>query len=153
MRKIIIDTSPLIIHIMGMFNANLVSKVSLYNLPKDEVNCIEKIISQAEDVVITSYVLGELFWLAKTRLGQNKEDIKRVFLQYREIILRFKEVFVEKSEILNFKKLEFGPTDASLFLTAKKLKYPILTADQPFIGFCRSEKISVIDFAEPVFNQ
>ena len=50
MRKIIIDTSPLIIHMVGVFNKNLVNKVSRYNSPDDEWTCVEKLLSQADDV-------------------------------------------------------------------------------------------------------
>ncbi|MBI5188980.1 MAG: hypothetical protein HZA07_07985 [Nitrospirae bacterium] len=152
MRKIIIDTSPLIIHMVGVFNKNLVNKVSRYNSPDDEWTCVEKLLSQADDVFITPYVVGELFWLAKTRLNQDAKGIKSVFVKYKEVILRFKELYIEKKEILNFKNLEFGPTDISLFLAAKKFKYPILTSDNRFIGFCKAKKLKVIDFAEPLFN-
>lgn len=153
MKNIIIDTSPLIIHLIGAFNNRLVKRVSIYKTPNDELRCIERLMAQAHDIIITPYVFGELFWLAKTRLNWSNNDTKKIFIGYREVMARFKESFVGKNEILGFKRIEFGPTDISLFLTAKKLKYPILTADKQFIGFCRSEKIDVIDFADPLFNQ
>lgn len=152
MRNIIIDTSPLIIHLVGVFNYRHVSKVCLYNSPKIELRCIDRMISLADDVFITPYVLSELFWLAKSRLSKDGEGIKKIFFHYREMILKFKEIFIEKSEIIGCENLEFGPADVSLFLAAKKLKYPILTADKPFIAFCKGNKIDVIDFADPLFN-
>ncbi|MBI5027060.1 MAG: hypothetical protein HZC12_10120 [Nitrospirae bacterium] len=152
MRKIIIDTSPLIIHLVGVFNGMLVSKVSLFNSPEDELKCIDRLISRADDIFITPYVLCELFWLTKQRLSWDNEGVKKIFIRYREMILRFKEIFIEKSEIIGFENLEFGPTDVSLFLAAKKLKYPILTADKPFIAFCKGKKLDVIDFTDPLFN-
>lgn len=157
MRKIIIDTSPLIIHLVGVFNNKLVEKVSIYKVPDDELRCdelrcVEKLMAQADDIVITSYVFGELFWLVKTRLNQSGDDTKKLFVRYREVMARFKESFIEKNEILDFKKLELGPTDISLFLTAKRFKYPILTSDREFIGFCKSEKVDVISFQDSLFN-
>ncbi len=152
MRKIIIDTSPLIIHFVGVFDNKLVTKVSLHNLPEDELKCIERLISEADDIFITPYVLAELFWLAKTRLNWDKGDIKKLFNRYNDIILKFKEIFIEKTDILGFKNLEFGLTDTSLFLAAKKIKYPILTSDKRFITFCRGKRLDVIDFVDPLFN-
>lgn len=151
MRRIIIDTSPLIIHLIGVFNNRLVGKVSIYGTPDDELRCIERLMAQAHDIIITPYVFGELFWLTKTRLNRSNDDTKKIFIRYREVMARFKESFVEKNEILDFKRMEFGPTDVSLFLTAKRLKYPILTSDNKFIGFCKTEKVDVMSFQELLF--
>ncbi|MBI5745431.1 MAG: hypothetical protein HZA13_00315 [Nitrospirae bacterium] len=152
MRKIIIDTSPLIIYLVGAFNNKLVGKVSLYNFPEDELLCINRLISLADEIFITPYVLAELFWLTKRRLSWDNEGVKKIFIHNKDIIIRLKEIFIKKSEIVGFKNLEFGPTDISLFLAAKKLKYPILTSDKPFIGFCTGNKLDVIDFINPLFN-
>jgi predicted nucleic acid-binding protein len=152
MRKIIIDTSPLVIHLVGVFNNKLVEKVSIYKFPDDELRCVERLMAQADDIVITPYVFGELFWLVNTRLNQSGDDTKKIFIRYMKVMTRFKESFIEKNDILDFKKLELGPTDVSLFLTAKRFKYPILTSDREFIGFCKSEKVDVISFQDSLFN-
>lgn len=152
MRKIIIDSSPLIIHLVGVFDIKLVGKVSLYNLPEDEFKCIDRLLSIYDSIFITPYVLGELFWLAKSRLKKKGDEVKRLFLRYKEALIKFDEIFVKKDEILNFKNLEFGLTDVSLFLIAKKINCPILTSDKRFAAFCRGNNLNVIDFVEPLFN-
>ena len=152
MRRIIIDTTPLVIHLVGVYNEKLVNRVSLYNRPEEELKCIDRLVSWADDIFITPYVFAELFWLTKARLKWDNEDVKKLFINYKDVILKFKEIFIGKTEILNFKHLEFGPTDTSLFLAAKRLKYPILTSDKTFIAFCKGNKLEVIDFTYPLFN-
>ena len=149
--KMIIDTSPLVIHMAGTYKKDMVNKVSLYNAPNKELICMERLISAAAEIYITPYVFAESFWLASSRLGKSK--VVSVFENYKEMLLRFKDAVINKAEILNSERLEFGPADVSLFLSARKLNYPILTSDTALIGFCRKNNVKVINFAEQVFSQ
>lgn len=153
MRSIIIDTSPLIIHLVGSFNVKLVEKVSACKLPpEDEFRCINKLFSIYDCIFITPYVLGEVYWLAKSRLGKKGKEVKELFLRYREVLFKFDEVLVKKDEIVGFGNLEFGLADASLFLAAKKMNCPILTSDSKFAAFSRGHKIEVVSFVEHLFS-
>lgn len=152
MKAIIIDSSPLVIHLVGVFDIKLVEKVSLYHLPDDEFRCIDRLFTMYDNIFITSYILAELFWLAKSRLGKKEEEVKQLFLRYKEALLRFNEVPVNKEDILHFKNLEFGFTDVSLFLAAQKMNCPILTGDNKFSAFCKGKNLKVIDFIDPLFN-
>ncbi len=152
MRSIIIDTSPLIIHLVGSFNVKLVEKVSASNHPEDEFRCINKLFSMYDCIFITPYVLGEVYWLAKSRLGKKGKEVKELFLRYSEMLFKFNEVLVRKDEMLGFENLEFGLTDASLFLAAKKMNCPILTSDSKFASFSRGHKIEVVSFVEHLFS-
>ena len=130
----------------------LVEKVTVCNQPKDEFRCIDRLFSLYSVIFITPYVLGEVFWLAKSRLGKKGKDVKELFLRYKEVLLKFSEVAVRKNDILNFSNLEFGVVDASLFLAAKKMNCPILTSDRSFAHFSRGHNIKVVNFVEHLFE-
>jgi len=152
MKAVVIDTSPLVIHLVGSFDIGLVEKVSVCKQPEDEFRCIDRLFSIYSSIFITPYVLGEVFWLAKSRLGRKGKEVKELFTGYNEVLFKFVEVSVKKDEVLNFSNLEFGMVDASLFLAAKKMKCPILTSDHRFAQFSRGNGVDVVNFTEHLFS-
>ena len=152
MRAVVIDSSPLIIHLVGSFDIKLVEKVAVCKQPEDEFRCIDRLFSIYSSIFITPYVLGEVFWLVKSRLGKRGKEVKELFSRYKEVLFKFGEVSIKKDEILNFRNPEFGMVDASLFLAAKKMNCPILTSDSRFAQFSMGHGIEVTNFIEHLFE-
>lgn len=148
-QKIILDTGPLFLLLVGWYNPQKLDKISF---TEEQFGILLSYIHQFNESVVTPHVLAEMSNLAGNRLKENFPEFMEktaVFLQEVE------EEHIKKEEIIakNNRKLlvDFGITDAALALASGKDRL-ILTADHSFFQYCYNKGIPALHL-EAVFNK
>jgi hypothetical protein len=141
-------------------NGIYLDRVSSY-IPLSDIRLvsetIQAILSITPKALVTPYVLSEFHSLACARGGLNDEGVINLVSNNLEILSKFEEIVISKSDILNMKieqSLHFCFTDTSLMLAASRTNMPILIMDNEFWGYCDSKKIPSLNlYYECVLGQ
>lgn len=145
-RPIFIDSSPLLLLLVGAYDENLIGRfkrVDRYS--RNDFNLLVQFLVKRR-VLVTPGVLAEVSNLAM-ELGL--ERFQRLVDHNIEGLKKMGESHVAKNIILEapeFKKV--GATDTSLVVAAKEGDGEILTADHPLCSRCRTMKIPVTHMME-----
>lgn len=148
-QAIILDTSPLLQILVGLYNPKKLDKVGI---TENQFGHLISYIQQFSERLITPHILAEMSNLAKKRL---KDD----FPEFMKFIVKFlrdlNEQQIEKEDIIqsdNIKQvIDFGITDTAISL-ASTTKRLIITADSPFFQYCYNNKIPVLH-TEAIFSK
>lgn len=143
-KGVLIDTFPLLIHAVGSYDKKLLNKVSDPRLCVDEFEGIDSLFLKVKRVFVTPYVLCELSGHIENKLRFKDEKLKEFIDEYKEMLLRFKEIKVPKEKIISSESRKFGFVDASLVIASEEEDIPILMQDRDLAGWCEKNELDVI---------
>lgn len=141
MRSFILDTSPLLVYVVGAFDKRYLTKISYQSRSFDNLDF--EILSQSlhgKIVYVTPQILAELSNVIENALGPEllQACIRATTLLIRDGLL---ELYVPKNDLLLVEcAAKFGFADASLFCSTDRIDTTIITGDLPFYGFCLAHK-------------
>ena len=102
-----------------------------------------RILSNFRGIIVTPHVLTEVSNLINTKV--NKDDFTDFIERIIEKLSSFKEVYIQKDEILAGEEVKkVGITDAAILLASEKRDNLILTKDFKFENLCISKGLPVI---------
>ena len=145
-KGIIVDTGPLILLLAGYHNYDTIGKNKLTaEFTKADFDILMGFLSNFRGIIVTPHVLAEISNLINTKV--NKSDFTDFIEKTIEELLRFKEIYIQKDEILAGEEVKkVGITDAGILLACERDNNLILTKDLKFEGMCRSKGLPVIHF-------
>ena len=145
-RPLIIDTSPLLLLLVGTYNKSLIrnfKRVKCYN--KDDFDILVQFLAKKK-VIVTPGVLAEVSNLAMELKG---DDFRKLVDTNIDSLKRLGECYISKNVILEapeFKKM--GTTDTSIIIAAKENNSEILTADHHLCSRCNNNGIPATHMME-----
>lgn len=145
-KPILIDTSPLLLLLVGAFDESLIGRfkrVSRYD--RTDFDLLVQFLT-GRRICVTPGVLAEVSNLA---MELKHDGFGRLVDHNIQALKRMDERYVPKDTILNVGEIKrIGVTDTSLLVAAKECKGEILTEDHPLCSRCRKRGISAIHVAE-----
>ncbi|HID27741.1 MAG TPA: hypothetical protein EYP22_08005 [Methanosarcinales archaeon] len=150
-KEVLVDTGPLLIHATGFYDKKLLPRVSSQGLDKYEFDAVAGLFSVFKRFFITPYVLCEWCAHIENKLKIKDNRLKDFIDNYKEIIFKFDEINVSKEDIINSEAIKFGFTDASVVIVSEKEDIPILTIDNPLIGWCQKKGLKVVGLHQLIF--
>ena len=145
-KGIIVDTGPLILLLAGYYNYDSIGKSKLTaEFIKRDFDILTSFLSKFRKIIVTPHVLSEVSNLINTRV--HKSDFADFIEKIIENLSDFKEVYVQKDEIISREELKkVGITDTGILLACERDNNLILTKDFRFKGLCISKGLPVIHF-------
>jgi len=145
-KGIIVDTGPLILLLAGYYNYDSIGKSKLTaEFIKRDFDILTSFLSKFRKIIVTPHVLAEVSNLINTRV--HKSDFADFIEKIIENLSDFKEVYVQKDEIISREELKkVGITDTGILLACERDNNLILTKDFRFKGLCISKGLPVIHF-------
>jgi len=145
-KGIIVDTGPLVLLLAGYYNYDSIGKSKLTaEFTKGDFDILTSFLSKFRKIIVTPHVLAEVSNLINTRV--HKSDFADFIEKITEILSDFKEVYVQKDEIISREELKkVGITDTGILLACERDNNLILTKDFSFKGLCISKGLPVIHF-------
>lgn len=137
-KGILIDTSILLLYIVGVYDINLVSRFKRTEMfSEDDFERVSKFVDYFDLKIATPHILTEL-----SNFIDNRPDLQGVLKTY---IDNSKEIFLESSDLSKRQTfLKFGLADTSVTFTAEN-KYLILTDDRSLYGFLMNSNIDAVN--------
>jgi len=137
-KGILIDTSILLLYIVGVYDINLVSRFKRTEMfSEDDFERVSKFVDYFDLKIATPHILTEV-----SNFIDNRPDLQAVLKTY---IDNSKEIFLESSDLSKRQTfLKFGLADTSVTFTAEN-KYLILTDDRPLYGFLMNSNIDAVN--------
>lgn len=137
-KGILIDTSILLLYIVGVYDINLVSRFKRTEMfREDNFERVSKFVDCFDLKIATPHILTEV-----SNFIDNRPDLQAVLKTY---IDNSKEIFLESSDLSKRQTfLKFGLADTSVTFTAEN-KYLILTDDRPLYGFLMNSNIDAVN--------
>ncbi|VVB88453.1 Uncharacterised protein [uncultured archaeon] len=151
--NIAIDTGPLLIHAVGVFDCKKLQDVCLCNEPDEEFEFLNRLFMSRKNFYITPYILSELFYQIRKIFNLNEKGIEEFFNIYGEFLIKIGEFHIEKEKIMTHEKIKFGLADISLILANKERHSLIFSGDGGFCKLCEHEKIEHIEYRSFFFNR
>lgn len=141
--KILLDTSPLLLFLIGSFDKNQLSKIKYRDTPFDKVDydLLADYLKSCQ-IFVTPQILAEMSNIAKKSL---KNSLFQRFMEKIAHLIknRVLEIYMPKDKILTIEgTFKYGFSDISLYCAANHAK-TIVTADLPFHKFCVSSNKNV----------
>lgn len=127
--KVLLDTGPLFIYLIGKFQKGLLSE-------RDQIffNNLERFLNKKQKH-ITPQVLAEFNSLIKTRFKNYREDI---LVHSSDFIKKSFEIYIHKDPIFDNQNLGWlGVTDISLVEASQK-GLILITGDRDLYSYCNS---------------
>jgi len=145
-KGIIVDTGPLVLLLAGYYNYDSIGKSKLTaEFEKGDFDLLICFLSKFRKIIVTPHVLAEVSNLINTRV--HKSDFADFIEKIIENLSDFKEVYVQKDEIISREELKkVGITDTGILLACERDNNLILTKDFRFKGLCISKGLPVIHF-------
>ncbi|NJD52025.1 MAG: hypothetical protein FIB07_04075 [Candidatus Methanoperedens sp.] len=151
--NIAIDTGPLFIHAVGVFDCKKLQNVCLCSEPDEEFEFLDKLFISRKTFYITPYILSELFYQIRKIFKFDDKKTEEFFNIYGEFLKKIGEIQVEKEKIITHEKIKFGLADISLILANRERQSLIFSSDGAFCKFCEHEKIEFIDYRSFFWNR
>lgn len=139
--KTIIDTSPLLLILIGSYDKNLLGKFKrVRNYNEEDFEILFQYLLRKE-IIITPQILAEVSNFAE-ELGDEK--FKQFINKNKDGLKKLNEFYIKKDDIFNTEEvLKLGFTDTSIFLFAKNKNAEVLTADRKLWNVCRDQKSKI----------
>jgi predicted nucleic acid-binding protein len=148
--KVIIDTGPLMLFLVGNHNPTYIAKMKRIKYEgkicnKKHYDILKQYLNLTKERLITPGILSEAWNLIDNDIS-NKRDKENLFADNIRYFKLINEIYVPKNEILSDKYLgsnawKYGFTDASLILCAKKNSACVVTQDFPLYNICKNLEI------------
>ena len=151
--NIAIDTGPLLIHAVGVFDRRKLQDVCLCYEPDEEFEFLDKLFISRKNFYITPYILSELFYQIRKIFKLDDKKTEEFFNIYGEFLKKIGEINIEKEKIITHEKIKFGLADISLILANKESRSLIFSSDGAFCKLCEHEKIEHIDYRSFFLNR
>lgn len=139
-KNLLIDTGPLSLLLVGLYNVKRLDKFSINSkrFDKKDFTLLIQFV-QEHTLFVTPQILAETVNITSKYIEKNE------FSEFMKINMTFlkdrlTEIYIKKNEILeNDLVLRFGITDISVFLSSKDKA--ILTLDWALRGLCEQNKV------------
>lgn len=151
--NIAIDTGPLLIHAVGVFDCKKLQDVCLCYEPDEEFEFLDRLFMSHKSFYITPYILSELFYQIRKIFNLDEKGIEEFFKIYGEFLIKIGEFYIEKEKIITHEKIKFGLADISLIMANKERRSLIFSGDGAFCKLCEHEKIEHIEYRSFFFNR
>lgn len=137
-KGLLIDTSILLLYIVGSFDINLIRTFKRTQMfSENDFEIVSKFIDYFELKITTPHVLTEVSDFIDNR--QILQSVLKVFIESA------KEIFLESLELSKEESfLKFGLADTSVTYSAKD-RCLILTDDKPLYGFLMNSQIDAVN--------
>ena len=149
---LILDTSPLIIFLVGSFNKKYLEKVKYKNRRFDAID-YDLLLQyfSGKKLFVTPHILTEMSNIVENSLGKElfQEFIENVSMLLKNDTI---EVYIPKEQIIlteGLKKFWFG--DMSLFCSGEDNNHEIIVGDLQLYSFCKSKKRNV-EFLDTILS-
>lgn len=147
--EFILDTSPLIILTIGLFNKDHLHKVKYGNrkFEKVDFDLLHQYIYKNKTIyenkiIVSPQILAELCNIVENNLGRElfKQYMQTISYFLREGIL---EVYTHKDILINVPEIiKFGFSDISVSYICSNNRI-LIVGDLPFYQYCKSNKLNV----------
>lgn len=131
---IVIDTSPLLLLLMGLYDKNAINNFKrLSEYDSDDYDLLYQFVAKRK-IIVTPQVLSEVSNFA----DQLKNRFSEFIEENRPNLEKIDEKYITKAEILTSPEvIKFGFTDTSIILAAKENNALVLTDDFPLCNICK----------------
>lgn len=131
---IVIDTSPLLLLLMGLYDKNAINNFKrLSEYDSDDYDLLYQFVAKRK-IIVTPQVLSEVSNFA----DQLKNRFSEFIEENRPNLEKIDEKYITKAEILTSPEVvKFGFTDTSIILAAKENNALVLTDDFPLCNICK----------------
>ena len=145
-KELIIDTEPLLILLVGIYDTKKLSRVSGKT---EDFNYIVQLLRLYKKGIVTPQILAEVSNHAQNQLKGNFPDFIDKVLSYLKIL---DEKYVCKDKLLNkIKEIkDFGISDVSLIEISNENRL-ILTKDKDFLYYCKNKNMPVVSYKDLAF--
>lgn len=140
---LLVDTLPAWMHCAGYFARHVLVAEHGRRAAQAHFEFSDAILRSGKQILITPYVLGELFERAKR---VKPASLPRFVHHYRGFLLQWQEELVRKDRLLTSAHLDYGVTDVSILEVARRTKVPVLSGDRVPLELCRSEGVEIFDY-------
>ncbi|MCZ7384136.1 MAG: hypothetical protein O8C63_05230 [Candidatus Methanoperedens sp.] len=151
--NIAIDTGPLLIHAVGVFDCRKLQDVCLCYEPDEEFEFLDKLFISRKNFYITPYILSELFYQIRKIFKLDEKRTEEFFSIYGGFLKKIGEIHIEKEKIITHERIKFGLADISLILANKESRSLIFSSDGAFCKLCEHEKIEHIEYRSFFLNR
>ena len=141
--QVTLDTSPLIIYLVGSFDSNHLSKVKYSNrkFSKIDYDLLIQYIG-SKKICITPQILAEMCNIVENSFGKDlfKKFMEHIFSLLKEDII---EIYHRKERLMtNLKIIDFGFSDISLFFCSD-INNEVIIGDSPLFYYFKNENKNV----------
>jgi len=145
MKKIVLDTGPLLDHAVGFWQFLMKRNVKRdrVNIPRENWERLNAYMEKFS-LFTTQYILAELSNLVKREIYE--VELQDFWREYCRFISRINTQEVSPRILCNSEALGFGLPDASVFEIARRVKegerqeeVEVLTGEYPLLEFCGQE--------------
>lgn len=150
--ELILDTSPLVIFLVGSFNKGYLEKVKYKNRKFNTID-YDLLLQYftGKKLFVTPHILAEMSNIVENSLGNKlfQEFIENVSMLLKNDTI---EVYVPKEQIILTEGIKkFGFADMSLFCFSEDSNHKIIVGDFPFYSFCTTKKRDV-EFLDSILS-
>ncbi len=133
-KVIVIDTSPLLLLLMGLYDKNAINNFKrLSEYDSEDYDLLYQFVAKRK-IIVTPQVLSEVSNFA----DQLKNKFPEFIEENRPILEKIDEKYIPKIDILASQDVvKFGFTDTSIILAAKENNALVLTDDFPLCNICK----------------
>ncbi len=150
-QKIILDTSPLILFLVGSFNPSYLSKIKDKNraFSKNDFDTFSQYI-QNKKILVTPQILAEMCNITQNYLGQDlfKQFMESIFALLKDGTI---EVYHKKEDLMtNLDITKWGFSDMSIFFSSS-VDNKVIVSDFPLYGYLEKEGKNV-EFLDTILS-
>jgi hypothetical protein len=159
-KDIVIDTIPLLLFLVGTYDANLINgfkRLNQYEYTIKDFKILQYFLTSSKSIVVTPGVLSEISNFAEKL---ENDGFSKMLKKNSSMLRRIKEIYIKKEDILDSNHVfKFGFTDTSLILAAKIHNGEILSRDYKLFNYCQSLGIKawilekIIENMEDLFDR
>ncbi len=146
-KEIIIDTAPLVLLLVGLFNPKKIGVLKpTHEYSIKDYELLKKFLANFKSLIITPQILTEVSNMLKNKCSS---EFRNIFKKNLQTLIKSHELYIEKNDILKHTEFKnIGLTDVSVILCYERWDRLILTKDFDFVGICRKRGIPIIHFDE-----
>lgn len=137
-RNVIIDTTPLLLFLTGIYDKKVISKfkrLKKYGYDDKSFEILQLFLAYSKTITVTPGVLSEVSNFAE----ELKSDrFARLIQDNLKILETMGEIYISKDTILDSDEIfKFGFTDTSIIFAAKNSGGGVLTKDYRLCSYCQ----------------
>lgn len=151
-KNIIIDTIPLMLFLIGLYNPEHISKfkrLSCYKYTSTDFEILKHFLINVNTITITPGVLSEV-----SNFLENDDHFAEILKENYTLLDKLYEKHISKDNILKSVHVSnFGFTDTSILIAAKEHNLGVLTRDYKLANICRKLGLIVHHLDDSVLSK